>query len=156
MLWQPIKFSEKDKIPIIHRGLFKIVSILKNLNKCSETAKIALFHVSHYKSLKTISHRSNQTAAAFAMTNMYWQALRSFLYMHLDEISMMHRGLLKNHMEKNLNNCSETEKIANSQPKYWSICHEKKYHVIKYCEIIYKRSGKNRFRSDQPFMSGHT
>ena len=38
------------------------ISVKKNLNTCSETAKIANFHVSHYKSMETISFHSNQSS----------------------------------------------------------------------------------------------
>ena len=42
------------------RGLLKKHFWKKNLNICSETAKIANFHFSHYKSMETISFHSNQ------------------------------------------------------------------------------------------------
>ena len=60
--WQPIKFSDLDKIHMNHRGLLKKhFCRKKNLNLCSETAKIANFHFSHYKSMETISCHSNQS-----------------------------------------------------------------------------------------------
>ena len=51
--WQPIKFSDLDKIHMNRRGLHKKHFCKKNLNSCSETAKIADFHFSHYKSMET-------------------------------------------------------------------------------------------------------
>ena len=62
LLWQPIKFSDLDKIHVNRRGLFKKHFCKKNLNICSETAKIANFHFSHYKSMETISFHSNQSS----------------------------------------------------------------------------------------------
>ena len=59
--WQPIKFSDLDKIHMNHRGLLKkyFCKKKKNLNIYRETAKIASFHFSHYKSMETIScHRT--------------------------------------------------------------------------------------------------
>ena len=45
------------------RGLFKKHFYKKkNINICSETAKIANFHFSHYKSMETISCHSNQSS----------------------------------------------------------------------------------------------
>ena len=44
------------------RGLFKKRFCKKNLNICSETAKTANFHFSHYKSMETISFHSNQSS----------------------------------------------------------------------------------------------
>ena len=38
------------------------ISEKKNLNICSETANIATFHLSHYKSMETISCHSNQSS----------------------------------------------------------------------------------------------
>ena len=61
--WQPIKFSILDKIHRNRRGLLK-KHFCRNfyLNICSETAKIANFHFSHYKSMETISCHSNQSS----------------------------------------------------------------------------------------------
>ena len=53
--WQPIKFSDLDNIHMNCIGLWRNISVKKNVNSCSETAKIASFHFSHYKSMKTIS-----------------------------------------------------------------------------------------------------
>ena len=50
--WQPIKFSNLDKIHMNHRGLLKKHFGKKNLNICRETAKIANFHFPHYKSVE--------------------------------------------------------------------------------------------------------
>ena len=46
------------------RGLLKkhFCTKQKNLNICSETAKIANSHFSHYKSMETISFHSNQSS----------------------------------------------------------------------------------------------
>ena len=60
--WQPIKFSDLDKIHVNRRGLLEKHFCKKNLNTCSETAKIANFHFSHYKSMETISFHSNQSS----------------------------------------------------------------------------------------------
>ena len=49
LTWQPIKFSDLDKIHTNRRGqLKKHFYKKKNLNICSETAKIANFPFSHY------------------------------------------------------------------------------------------------------------
>ena len=46
-----------------HRGLLKKHFCRKqNLNICSETAKIANFHFSYYKSVETMSCNSNQSS----------------------------------------------------------------------------------------------
>ena len=61
--WQPIKFSDLDKIQMNRRGLLKKHFWgKKSLNICSETAKIANFHFSHYKSMETISCHCNQSS----------------------------------------------------------------------------------------------
>ena len=52
--WQPIKFSDLDKIHMNRRGLLKKHFCKKNLNICSETPKIANFNFSRYKSMETI------------------------------------------------------------------------------------------------------
>ena len=57
--WQPIKFSDLDKIHMNRRGLLKKHFCQKNLNICSETAKIANFPFSHFKSMENISCHSN-------------------------------------------------------------------------------------------------
>ena len=59
--WQPIKFSELDKIHMNRRGLPKKHFCKKKFNTCRETAKNANFHFSHYKSMETISFHSNQS-----------------------------------------------------------------------------------------------
>ena len=54
--WQPIKYSDLNKIHMNRRGLLKKhFCKKKNLSICSETAKIANFHFSHYKSMEAIS-----------------------------------------------------------------------------------------------------
>ena len=51
--WQPIKFSDLDNIHKNRRGLLKKhFCKKKNLNICSETAKIAYFHFSHLSQWK--------------------------------------------------------------------------------------------------------
>ena len=45
---QTIELSDLDKIHMNHRGLLKKHFCKKNLNICSETAKIVNFHFSHY------------------------------------------------------------------------------------------------------------
>ena len=59
--WQPIKFRDLDKIHMVGRELLKKHFCKKNLNICSETAKIANFYFSHYKSMETVSCHSNQS-----------------------------------------------------------------------------------------------
>ena len=62
--WQPIKFSDLDRFHMKRRGLFKkhFCKKKKNLIICSEIAKIANFHFSHYKSMETISCHINQSS----------------------------------------------------------------------------------------------
>ena len=45
------------------------ISVEKNLNICSETAKIDNFHFSHFKSMETISCHSNQSSYPIATKN---------------------------------------------------------------------------------------
>ena len=58
--WQSIKFIDLDKIHINRRGPLK----KKNRNICSETAKNANFHFSHYKSMVTVSYSFPQSTDA--------------------------------------------------------------------------------------------
>ena len=68
--WQPIKFCDLDKIHMNRRGLLKKHFCKKQyLNTCSETAKIANFTFSHYKSMKTISFHSNQSSYPIGTKN---------------------------------------------------------------------------------------
>ena len=68
--WQPIKFSNLDKIHMDRRDLLKKYFCEKKiLNICSETAKIANFHFSHYKSMETISFHSNQSSYPIGTKN---------------------------------------------------------------------------------------
>ena len=60
--WQPIKFSDLDKIHMKRRGLFKKYFCKKILNICIETAKLVNFNFSHYKSMAIISCHSNQSS----------------------------------------------------------------------------------------------
>ena len=61
--WQPFKSSELDKIHINRRRLLKKhFCRKKDLNICSETAKIATFHFSNYKSVENVSCHSNQSS----------------------------------------------------------------------------------------------
>ena len=66
---QPIKFSDLDKIHMNCRGLRKKHFFKNNLNTCSETAKIANFHFSHYKSMEIISFHSNQSSYLIGTIN---------------------------------------------------------------------------------------
>ena len=50
-----------NQIHMVGRELLKKHFCKKNLNICSETAKIANFHFSHYKSMETVSCHSNQS-----------------------------------------------------------------------------------------------
>ena len=70
LAWQPIKFSDLDKIHMNRRGLLKKHFCEKNLNIYSETAKIAYFYFSHYKSMETISCYSKQSSYPIG-TNIY-------------------------------------------------------------------------------------
>ena len=57
------QFSDLDKIHMNRRGLLKKhLCRKKNLNISSETAKIATFPFSHYKSMETISCHSNDSS----------------------------------------------------------------------------------------------
>ena len=68
--WQPIKFSDLDKIHMNRRGhLKKHFCKKKNLNTCNETAKIANFHFSHYKSMEPLSFHSNQSSYPIGTKN---------------------------------------------------------------------------------------
>ena len=67
--WQPIKFSDLDKIHMNRRGLLKKHFCKENLNICSETAKINNFHFFHYKSMATISCHSNQSSYLIEIKN---------------------------------------------------------------------------------------
>ena len=62
--WQRIKFSDLDKIHMKRRELLKKYF-------CSETAKIAIFHFSHYKSVETISCHSNQSSYPIGTKNTF-------------------------------------------------------------------------------------
>ena len=59
--WQPIKFSDLDKIHMTRRELLKN-HFFKKIKISAERAKIANFHFSHYKSMETISCHSNQSS----------------------------------------------------------------------------------------------
>ena len=67
--WQPIQFSDLDKIHMNHRGLLKKHFCKKKQNICSETAKIANFHFSYYKSMETITCHSNQSSYPIGTKN---------------------------------------------------------------------------------------
>ena len=68
--WQPIKFSDLDKIHMNRRGLLKKhFCRKKNLSICSETAINANFNFFHYKSMKTISCHSNQSSYPIGTKN---------------------------------------------------------------------------------------
>ena len=56
-----------------HRGLLnKHFCRKKILNNCSETAKIANVHFSHYKSMETISCHSNQSSNGIGTKNIIY------------------------------------------------------------------------------------
>ena len=64
------KFSDLDKIHMNHRRLLKKhFCKKKNLNICSETAKIANFHFSQCKAMETISCHSNQSSYPIGTKN---------------------------------------------------------------------------------------
>ena len=68
--WQLFKFSNLDKIHMNRRGLLKKhFCRKKNLNICSETAKIVTFQFSNYKSMETISCHSNQRSYPIGTEN---------------------------------------------------------------------------------------
>ena len=76
--WQPFRFSNLDKIHMNRRGLLKKnLCRKKNLNICSETAKIATFYFSHYKSMETISCHSNQSSYSIGTTKKKNTLIRS-------------------------------------------------------------------------------
>ena len=78
--WQPIKFSDLDKIHMNRRGLLKKhFCRKKNLNICSETAKIATFHFSHYKSMETTSCHSNQSSYSIGTKNTIICSLKLYM-----------------------------------------------------------------------------
>ena len=79
--WQPIKFSDLDKFHMTRRGLLKKhFCRKKNLNICSETAKLATFHFSHYKSLETKSCHSNQSSYPIGTKNIILSPHLQMLY----------------------------------------------------------------------------
>ena len=72
---QPIRFSDLDKILMTRRGLLKKHFCKKNLNICSEAAKVANFHFSHYKSMETISCHRNQSFYPIGTKNLFLSPL---------------------------------------------------------------------------------
>ena len=56
------QIQRSDKIHMNCRGLLQKHFCKKNLHICSETAKIANFYFSHYKSMETISFHSNHSS----------------------------------------------------------------------------------------------
>ena len=69
---QPIKFSNLDKIHMNCRGLLKkhfCKKKKKSKHLQCETAKIANFNFSHYKSMETISFHSNQSSYPIGTKN---------------------------------------------------------------------------------------
>ena len=79
---QPINFSDLDNLHMNRRGLLKKHSCRKkNQNFCSETAKIATFHFSHYKSMGTIRCHSNQSSYAIGTKTQLFVPLTYRRYM---------------------------------------------------------------------------
>ena len=76
--WQPIKFSDLDKIHMVGRGLLQ-----KHLRKniCSNTEINANFHFSHCKSMETLSCHSNESTWATTIKNIiYVEANVTIMY----------------------------------------------------------------------------
>ena len=69
--WQPVKFSDLDKIHMNRRGLLKKHFCKKNSKYAVRQQKlpIANFHFSHYKSVTTISCHSNQSSYPIGTKN---------------------------------------------------------------------------------------
>ena len=67
--WQPVKFSDLDKIHMNRRGLLKEYFCRKKKKICCETAKTVTFHFSHYKSMETISCHSNKSSYQIGTKN---------------------------------------------------------------------------------------
>ena len=95
--WQLIKFSHLDKIHMNHRGLLKKHFCRnKNVNICSETAKIATFHFSHCKSMETISCRSNQSSSQIRTKKHNYPFLHlHMLYVKYGKNQLQRRSQLK-------------------------------------------------------------
>ena len=70
--WQPIKFSDLDKIHMNRRGLLK-KRFCKNKSKYLQWgSKSGKFHFSHYKSMETISCHSNQSFYPIGTKKQYY------------------------------------------------------------------------------------
>ena len=94
--WQPIKFSEMDKIHMNRRGLLKKHFCKKKyLSTCSETAKIVNFHFSHCKSMETISFHSNQSSYPIGTKNTIIHSPPPHLYVEHGKNRLQRRSCLK-------------------------------------------------------------
>ena len=70
--WQPIKFSDLDKIHMNHRGLLK-KHFWNKKSKCLQwDSKNCQFLLSYYKSMATISCHSNQSSYLIGTKNKYY------------------------------------------------------------------------------------
>ena len=78
--WQPIKVSNLDNIHMNRTGLLKKHFCKKNTNICSETAKIANFPFSHFKSIATISCHSNHSSYPIGTKNTVPLAYRCYVW----------------------------------------------------------------------------
>ena len=84
--WQPIKFSDFDKIHMNRWGLLKKHICKKNLNICSETAKIANFHFSHYKLMETICCHNGIQKLWFLHAACRWMLVNISMKFHEDTL----------------------------------------------------------------------
>ena len=66
---QPIKLSDSDKSRMKHGGLLNKYFCKKNSNIPNDLAEIVNFHISHYKSMETISCHSNQRSYPTGIKN---------------------------------------------------------------------------------------
>ena len=69
--WQPIKFSDLDKIYMNRSGLrdSKNISVKKKSKYLQWDSKIANLNFSHYKSMETISCHSNYSSYPIGTKN---------------------------------------------------------------------------------------
>ena len=79
--WQPIKFSNLDKIHTMKRKGLLIKPFYKNPNIPIETEKNVNLHFSHYMSMENISCHSNQSTNPTETKNtIYVEANVHFMY----------------------------------------------------------------------------
>ena len=69
--WQQSKFRGLDKIHIFCRGLFKEHLCKTFVKICNEIAIKAYFHISHYKSMETLSCHSIESTLAIAIKTIF-------------------------------------------------------------------------------------